>query len=156
MGLCELVSSWSEDSSRKVGSVIVSSTNEVLSLGYNGLPRGVDASHPSRHERSNGEKYHWYEHAERNAIFNAARNGVSLRGARIYSNVFPCADCSRAIIQTGIIELITMPIPQNDLTYGRSFEVSKQMFNESGLIVRFINPSTHPTNHTPLPHQLQR
>jgi dCMP deaminase len=88
-----------------VGSVIVGSGNEIRGTGYNGLPRKVSAHHEARHSRENGEKYLWFEHAERNAIYNMARTGVSTLGCRIYVDNFPCADCARAIIQSGLVQL---------------------------------------------------
>lgn len=136
--VAQLVSSWSEDESRKVGAVIVGSANQILTTGYNGLPRGVSSDHAVRHSSENKEKYFWYEHAERNAIFNAARDGVKLEGSTIYSTLFPCADCSRAIVQSGIKKLKTYEPPQNDTTYSRSFEVSKILLLEGGVEVEFF------------------
>jgi len=76
--LCELIASWSEDNGRQVGAIIVGPGNEIRSTGYNGFPRKVDAKVLQRYSRENGEKYLWFEHAERNAIYNAARYGASL------------------------------------------------------------------------------
>jgi len=131
--LCDVLASWSEDSSRKVGAVIVGPSNEVRSTGFNGLPRSISSSDEQRHSRDSGEKYYWFEHAERNAIFNAARAGIGLMGCKIYVSLFPCADCVRAIIQSGIIELNTFDVPQNDPTFSRSFEVAKAMIGEAGV-----------------------
>lgn len=136
--ICDLLASWSEDQSRKVGAVIVGQGNEIRSTGYNGFPRKVDASVPLRHSREDGEKYLWFEHAERNAVYNAARFGASLEGCRIYCSLFPCADCVRAIIQSGIIELNTYLPPESDLKYQRSFEVSQIMLKESGVNLRYF------------------
>lgn len=97
--LAEEVASWSEDESTKVGCVIVGDNKEIKSLGYNGLPRGVEHK-AERLERPN--KYMFTEHAERNAIYNATLNGISLSGSTIVVTHFPCADCARAIIQSGI------------------------------------------------------
>jgi dCMP deaminase len=136
--LCSLVASWSEDRSRKVGAVIVGPANEVRSLGFNGLPRGVSAEDETRHSRTDGEKYYWFEHAERNAIYNAARTGTSLSGCRIYTSLFPCADCTRAIIQSGIVQLNTFSAPEAEETFLRSFQVSKAMLSEAGVEVRYF------------------
>ena len=97
--MVELVASWSEDTSSKVGAVIVGDGHEVLSIGFNGLPRRVKYR-ISLDQRS--KKYKYFEHAERNAIYNAARIGVSLIGSTIYLRSCPCADCARAIIQSGM------------------------------------------------------
>ena len=121
--LASLVSSWSEDTSRKVGAVIVADTNEILSTGYNGLPRGVSSDVESRHSKNDGEKYFWFENAERNAIYNSARNGMRLKGSTLYATLFPCADCARAIVQSGISVVKTRPFPKNDPSYSRSFDV---------------------------------
>jgi dCMP deaminase len=73
--------------------VIVRSDRLIRSVGYNGFVRGVDDDIASRHERP--AKYSWIEHAERNAIYNAARFGVPLTGATCYVNWFPCIDRAR-------------------------------------------------------------
>ncbi|WP_166416585.1 deoxycytidylate deaminase [Cochlodiniinecator piscidefendens] len=131
--LSELVSTWSEDTSRKVGVVIVGSANQILSTGYNGLPRGVLGTEAIRYSKENGEKYFWFEHAERNAIFNAARSGVALENATLYSTLFPCAECARAIVQSGITTLKTFEAPMEDHTYKHSFEKSKIILAEAGV-----------------------
>ncbi|WP_291732545.1 deaminase [Leisingera sp. F5] len=138
MELCETIAEWSEDRGRKVGCVIVGEGNTILSTGYNGLPRGVSALEENRHDRTSGEKYFWFEHAERNAIFNAARAGISLRNSKMYANHYPCADCSRAIIQSGIIELATRKRPEADQKFGQSMNISEQLFSEAGVNVRYL------------------
>ena len=134
--LCDMIASWSEDSSRKVGSVIVGPNHEIRATGYNGLPRGTDSSHQTRHDRSSGEKYLWFEHAERNAIYNAALAGTSTVECSMYVNSFPCADCARAIVQSGIRSLSTFSFDPNDAVYGYHFKVSEQMLSEAGVQVR--------------------
>jgi len=107
MSMCECVSQKSKDTSTKVGSVIVGPENEVRSLGFNGFPRGVqDTGIEIQNRYMRPQKYKWTEHAERNAIYNAARMGVPLRGTRIYVPYLPCCDCMRAIIQSGIESII--------------------------------------------------
>lgn len=134
--MAQLIGSWSEDKSRQIGSVIVGEAKELRSIGFNGLPRGISANVDYRHSKENGEKYHWFEHAERNAIYNAARAGISTSGCEIYSTLFPCSDCLRAIIQSGIIVLNTYVPPENDSFFKRSFEVSLEMAQEAGLKIR--------------------
>ena len=136
MDLATLVSTWSKDRSRKVGSVIVDSRNVLVSLGWNGFPRGIDDDVDRRHERP--EKYFWAEHAERNAIYNAAANGHTLRGCRLYVLLFPCASCTRAIIQSGIQEVITGEPDWNDYKYKESFRASLRMLGEAEVYVRFV------------------
>jgi dCMP deaminase len=105
--MVELVATKSEDPNTKVGCVIVSSDNRILSTGYNGLARGVKLT-SWRTSRNKGEKYHWFEHAERNAVFNAAHEGIALAGSKSYTYGFPCPDCARAFIQSGISEIVMM------------------------------------------------
>lgn len=101
--MADFVATMSKDKSRQVGCVLVGIDNEVLSIGFNGLARGLNDDIPERHERP--EKYYWFEHAERNAIYNAARVGVKLKGATAYTQSAPCAACARAFIQAGIIRI---------------------------------------------------
>ena len=132
--LCDHVASWSEDRDRHVGCVIVGPVgHEVRATSYNGLPRGVSASDPKRFDRASGEKFFWGEHAERNAIFNATRSGIALEGCTLYVNRFPCSDCARAIIQTGIVHVICPPIPEADGAFDYSFQVARQMLTEAGV-----------------------
>jgi len=137
--VCSLVASWSEDPSRKVGCVLVGGAKEIIATGYNGLPRGVSHSDTSRFSREGGEKYKWFEHAERNAIFNAARVGVSLNGSTMYCSSFPCAHCARAIIQSGIKEIKTFEYEKDDPRFGDEFPVSEKMFEEAGVTVRIYS-----------------
>ena len=126
---------WSNDRSQQVGSVIVDSDNVVLSIGYNGIPRGCDDDVEERHARPT--KYFYFEHAERNAIFSAARVGAKLKDAIIYVTMFPCADCARGIIQSGITKVVA---PTPDLTHkvwGPHFEASIAMLKEAGVEIKY-------------------
>jgi dCMP deaminase len=138
--LSSLVATWSEDQSRKVGAVIVGPANDIRAIGFNGLPRRVSAQHDARHSKVDGEKYYWFEHAERNAIYNAARSGISTEGCRMYTSLFPCADCTRGIIQSGIIELNSFQAPEADEVFKRSFEVAQIMLDEAKVDVRLFAP----------------
>lgn len=102
--LNKIIKSKSKDPNTKVGCVIVGPDNEIRSTGYNSFPRGLNDEVPERKERP--EKYLWIEHAERNAIYNAARMGTPLAGTTIYMDGIPCLDCARAIIQAGIKKII--------------------------------------------------
>ena len=80
---------------------------KIVSTGYNSFPRGIDDNVAERQERP--EKYFWFEHAERNAIYNAARIGVSTKGCTMFLTCdIPCADCARGIINAGIIKVYVM------------------------------------------------
>ena len=107
MGVSLLASMRSKDPSTQVGACIVSTDNKILSVGYNGFPRGCsDDEFPW--ERSgddqNQTKYPFVCHAELNAILNAG--GQNLSGSRIFVALFPCNECAKAIIQSGIKEVI--------------------------------------------------
>jgi dCMP deaminase len=132
-----LVKTWSKDRSTQVSAVIIDEeSNTPVTFGYNGFPRGCDDSIESRHERP--EKYLWTEHAEKNCIFNAAREGRSLDGKTLYVTMFPCADCARGIIQSGIKKVVT-PKPNMSLEiWKKSFEVSMVMMKETGVEVVFL------------------
>jgi len=138
LALAREVGSWSKDRSTKVGCIIIGDGKRMLSAGYNGFPRGVDDDIDARHERP--LKYLLTEHAERNAIYNAARNGADLWDSVMYSTLYPCADCARAIIQSGIVKVIT-PEPDWSLPgWADSFAASKIMFREAGVRVRLVAP----------------
>jgi dCMP deaminase len=96
------VASKSKDPKTKIGALIVKD-KRIVSTGYNGIPSGVIDTIERRSERP--EKYKWYEHAERNAIFAAAKYGIPTEGSTLYTNALPCADCARGIIQSGIKEI---------------------------------------------------
>jgi len=123
------ISDWSKDKNKKVGAVIVDSDNIVLSMGYNGIPRGCDDTDESRYERP--IKYFFTEHAERNAIYHAARHGVSLKGCKMYVTLFPCADCARAMIQSGITKLIAPKPNLEHEVWGEHFKAAIQMMEEA-------------------------
>lgn len=143
--MCYLVGMRSKDEHTHVGSVITDADNVLVSTGYNSLPRGIESdSKGKRLSREGGEKYFWLEHAERNAIYNAARRGTVLKGCRIYVPWTPCADCARGIVQTGISEVIIHQNGQDFYdtnTNGKWVEDHKRtrdMFVESGVKLRFV------------------
>lgn len=122
--MAELVATWAKDRSRGVGAVIVNANNRVVSVGFNGFPTGIKDDVENRHLKP--IKYKFTEHAERNAIYNTTS---SLIGCKIYVTLFPCTDCARAIIQTGITEIICPDINKSDDWY-EDFMISKEMFEE--------------------------
>ena len=129
----KLVAQWSKDTNRKNGAVIVNDDNIVLSQGYNGFPIGCDDSIECRYERP--QKYMFTEHAERNALYFAARNGVAIKGARMYMTMFPCSDCARGIIQSGIRKIIAPTPDVEHPTWGEHFKISLVMFDEANVEV---------------------
>jgi dCMP deaminase len=102
--IAQTVALRSKDDKKKVGAVIVGEGHTILSTGFNGFARGVRETKARRHE---DEKLFWVTHAESNAIFNAARSGISLVGTTIYVTLFPCAGCAQAIVQAGIKRVFT-------------------------------------------------
>jgi len=131
--ICDVIAKRSKDTSTKVGAVIVGPDHEVRSIGYNGFPRGVDDDVTSRYERP--IKYKWTEHAERNAIYNAVRIGIPLTDCTIYVSMLPCTDCSRAIIQSGITEIICSSMDKPERWYD-DINVSLTMLREAKVIIR--------------------
>jgi dCMP deaminase len=134
--LAELAAEKSKDRSTKVGAVIVGPDNEVRSIGFNGFPRGVDDSIDARYERP--LKYKITEHAERNAIYNAARVGIPLKGCTIYMKYCPrpCTDCARGIIQSGIIRVVgrkNNPFPGKGAQWEEDLVISERMLFEAGV-----------------------
>ena len=106
MRMAYLVATKSKDPSTKVGAIVVKD-KRIISVGYNGMCAGVQEAvdlYPERYERP--EKYYWFEHAERNSIFSAAKFGISTDGTIMYTQGIPCADCGRAIIQSGIARVV--------------------------------------------------
>ncbi|MBO7556081.1 MAG: dCMP deaminase family protein [Alphaproteobacteria bacterium] len=135
MEVAKLVATWSKDPNTKTGAVVVGPDKEIRATGYNGLVRGVEDDVPERMERPT--KYDFFEHAERNAIYNACLTGVSLKGCVMYTTLPPCTDCARAIIQSGIKTVVTkeMTIDANSPSGGWRDKLiySSQMFKEAGV-----------------------
>ncbi len=106
MLMTELIAQRSKDPSTQVGACIVNDENIVVGLGYNGFPRGCsDDCLPWAREADNDleKKYTYVVHAEANAILNA---NTTVKNCRIYVNLFPCNECAKLIIQSGIKEII--------------------------------------------------
>ena len=122
----------SKDKSVHVGAVIVDIHRNLRSEGWNGFPRRVNDNVLERHARP--AKYLWTEHAERNAIYSAARAGVSTYDCTMYCTHAPCADCARAIIQAGICRLV-FPVEAVIPTFTTSTDVALQMLDEAGVMV---------------------
>ena len=135
MELAELVKTWSKDPSTKVGAVVVGPDREIRSTGYNGLVSGVDDNKSERMERPT--KYDFFEHAERNAVYNACLIGATLKGCVIYVTSMPCPDCARAIIQSGIKMVVTRRLEPDPAaptgTWRDKLVYSEEMFREAGV-----------------------
>lgn len=138
MGIAILSSCRSKDPNTGVGSCIVGGDNRILSLGYNGMPIGCsdDAFPWAREGETLETKYVYVCHAELNAILNY--NGGSLQGARIYTTLFPCNECTKSIIQKGIREVIYLSDKYSDTD---SVIAAKRMMDAAGVVYRKYVPS---------------
>lgn len=139
MGVSILSGMRSKDPSTQVGACIVSEDHRILSMGYNGMPTGCsDDELPwdRTAEDPLDTKYLYVCHAELNAILNHA--GPTLRGATIYVSLFPCNNCAKAIIQSGIREVV-----YQDDKYANTPDViaSKKMLNMAGVKLRHLPKS---------------
>ncbi len=130
LDLSEQIATWSKDPSRGVGAVIVSPSKQIVSTGFNGLPRGVE-DRPERLERP--VKYDLIVHAEMNAIIQCARNGVSPIDCAIYSSFFPCVNCAIAVVQAGIRTVVTYLPESGDDHWLESIDKSRVVFDEAGV-----------------------
>lgn len=133
--LAQYIGSWSKDTSRGLGAVITTKDNRIVSVGYNGFPSGSNDTIEERYERP--QKYDYTEHAERNAIYNAARIGVATMGCTIYVAWFPCVKCTRAIIQSGIDRIVCTAPDFDNKTFGREFKISQELLIECGVEIIF-------------------
>ncbi len=131
MGISMLSAMRSKDPNTQVGACIVSDDNKIMSVGYNGFPQGCsDDEFPWERsaDNQNDTKYPFVCHGELNAILNAG--GQDLRGARIYVALFPCNECAKAIIQSGIKEVIYI---SDKYAETPSTLASKRMFSAAGV-----------------------
>lgn len=120
---------------RQVGAAILCDDGAPIAA-CNTFPEGV-TDLDWRHEGDG--RFVWMEHAERNAIFTAARTGRALSGGRIASTLFPCIDCARAIVISGIRTLVTFPPPLEDPVWGASFPRSRIILEEGGVELVFLH-----------------
>ncbi len=132
------VSLWSTDINKKVGCVIVNEDNNILSCGYNSFPKGANQVDFPERFYEKPLKYMWTEHAERNAIYNATKNGVSLKNSIAFITYFPCCECARALIQVGVKKIYTPKPDFKNSKWNESWVVSKEMFNECGVEFHWI------------------
>jgi dCMP deaminase len=136
MGVALLAAKRSKDPSTQVGACIVDDSNVILSTGYNGFPKGCsDDEFPWEREGSD-TKYPFVVHAELNAILNA--NGKSLKDARLYVALFPCNECAKAIIQSGIKEVTYL---SDKYAEEKMTIASKRMLLSAGVNFKQLIPS---------------
>jgi len=128
--MAKLVASWSKDPSTKVGTIAVRNRT-VIAQGYNGFPRGINDD-----DRLDNRtiKYMYIVHSEMNAIYNAAENGVSLKGSTIYTVGLPvCHDCAKGLIQVGIKRVVTPEIETPE-RWLKSLRLTEEMFKEADIV----------------------
>jgi dCMP deaminase len=137
MGVALLSAKRSKDPNTQVGACIVSDKNKIVGAGYNGLPIGCnDDEFPWEKEGDFLQtKYPYVCHAELNAILNNI--GMDLKGCKIYTALFPCNECSKAIIQSGISEVIYLSDKYSDTDVSKA---SKAMLGKAGVKYRQVKP----------------
>lgn len=157
-----LAASKSKDDRTKIGAVLVRPDSKaIISEGFNGIcrnvvdpaddlykipyswtPIGEEARIPFLKRKEKPTKYFFYEHAERNSIYNCARHGISTLNATIFTQGIPCADCSRGIIQAGISKIIVhkqWPNLTHSPAWVESINYSKEMLFEAGVEIQWYD-----------------
>ena len=138
MRLVYTVALKSKDESTKFGAVVVTQDNSIVSTGYNSFPRGLNDNIPERQQRP--LKYMYFAHAEQNAVFNAAKIGKSLKNCVMFTQGVPCADCARAVVQSGITKVIVhyqWEKVAKDIfgDWDNSRKITEQMFSECNVTI---------------------
>lgn len=128
LDLAEHVARWSQDPRTKVGCVIVDDKKRVVSIGYNGFPRGVNDNAARYSDRET--KLLFVAHAERNALDNAP---LSVEGCSMYVPLMPCNECAKSIIQKGITKVVTYRPEKDDGRF--NWKITRQMFKEAGVML---------------------
>ena len=135
MGVALLSARRSKDPSTQVGACIVNEKNKIVGAGYNGLPIGCsdDAFPWSKQGDFLETKYPFVCHAELNAILNNI--GMDLKGCKIYTALFPCNECAKAIIQSGITEVVYL---SDKYVTTDAAKASRRMFDSAGVTCRKV------------------
>ncbi len=137
MAIAKLSAMRSKDPNTQVGACIVSDDNRILSIGYNGAPNGFsDERFPWARDGKNLEtKYPYVCHAEMNAILNYRGSKKDLEHAKIYVDLFPCNECAKIIIQSGIKEVIYL---SDKYANSENNIASRKLFDECGITYKKI------------------
>lgn len=135
MGICELSKRRSKDPNTQVGACIINSDNKIIGIGYNGLPKGCnDDEFPWSNDKDFlNTKYPYVVHAEANAILNSI---ADLKGATIYVSLFPCNECMKLIIQTGIKKII---FKENKYPDSKEVLAATKLASAAGIIIEEYN-----------------
>lgn len=135
MGIATLAAMRSKDPNTQVGACIVNDDNIIVSTGYNGMPKGCSDDEYPWKRTGEDTKYPFVVHAELNAILNAG--GRDVRGSRVYVTLFPCNECAKAIIQSGIKEIIYSSDKYSD---SMATLAAKKMLDSAGVKCRKFDP----------------
>ena len=138
IALAKLTAMRSKDPSTQVGACIISADNRILSVGYNGAPNGFDDDNfPWNRQGENLEtKYPYVCHAEMNAVLNYRGTRKDFENARIYVDLFPCNECAKIIIQSGIKEVVYLSNKYKD---SENNIASRRLFDSCGIEYRQID-----------------
>ena len=136
MGVAMLAARRSKDPSTQVGACIVSQDNIIISTGYNGMPKGCSDDEYPWDRVGEETKYPYVVHAELNAVLNA--NGRDLRGSKLYVALFPCNECAKAIIQSGVKEVYYL---SDKYATTPSTIASKRMMDAAGVKYIQLRPA---------------
>ena len=142
--LAKHFSTWSKDPSTQVGAVAVSDNGLILSEGWNGFPRGIRDTQGRLGVRQT--KYDYMVHAEKNLIYNATRNGISLLNSNLYVYGLPvCSECAKGVIQVGIksVYVLTDSMNVRD-TWVESWKKTTDMFDEVGISYEWVTMDSGP------------
>lgn len=137
---CARKGSESPDPRTKVGCVIVDADQNLRCEACNAYPKGIRGNIQNRWTAP--MKYAWIEHAERNAIYWAARHGISTEGCAMFVDLTPCVDCARAIIQAGVVEVVIShdrSIEYVGERYSVEHSTALEMLAEAAVVVRFVS-----------------
>lgn len=144
--LAEHISSWSKDPSTQVSAVAISDDRQILSIGWNGFPRGVEDSEERLENRE--IKYKHIVHAEQNLIYNACHNGISLKNSTIYVFGLPvCGECSKALIQVGIKRVVCGFDGSIKENWKESVTFAENLFYETGIKFNYYSRKENVWHH---------
>lgn len=137
--IINVIAQRSDDPNTKLGSIIVSKDNDIISIGFNGLPRGVK---PTPRKLQRPTKYDFMEHAESNSILNCVRNNTLIPpNSRLYVQMTPCVNCTRAIIQSGISEVVIGDTVSSNPKWEEDWVTSQLMLVEASVSWRIVESS---------------
>ena len=137
--MARVVAQRSKDRSTQVGCIVVGPDREVRSMGYNGFPRGVDDTREDWHERP--MKYLLTVHAEANAVANAARVGVQLKGCIAYVTLPPCSRCAALLINAGVttVQFLDVESWEGQARWKEEFDLGLELFRQADVRVRCVS-----------------